>query len=415
MTTNGLGDGMRRLAVVGVPWSAEELKVAVQSAYRESARVLLVDTPEALANVSPMGNCEVISVVNNSPQLIAEALVSRSPDQVVAITELDMVRAAETRELLGLPGTSSHTERTVIDKYRTRVVLGAAGLSAVDCFRCSASELLTRLRCTRLPAVVKPRSFTGSHGVYLLSEDESLETAVSHVLAAYDLPTARDYGRDDILVEALIPGPEISAEAIVVEGVLRLLALTDKVTLEPPSFFEVGHIMPSRLSFGKYKIVSEYLQSVTTALGIWTSPIHAELKLSDDGVALIELHTRFGGGTIVRLLAESMKLDAYQLFFAAALDASLPGRAHEERPETCRGVAFFGARPDLTFSWPSFDFPFPGAVTAIDFDAQRTPQVREHEGIRLQHWRAGTVRFKATRREVEANIDFVKSIVQRMY
>lgn len=415
--------GWRSLAVVGVPWSADELAVAVRAARAVQARVLLLDTAQRLASVTASENCLPIPVAQRTPELIAEALAGHRTDQVVAITELEMVCAAQVRELLGLPGTSSTTERAVIDKHSTRQRLAAAGLTGVAFVRCPVTELQQRLAEVALPAVVKPRSFTGSHGVQMVRDHDDVDAAVQRVLAAYDLTAARSEGNDEVLIESLVPGPEFSAEAMVVDGTVRLLALTDKVTLRPPVFFEVGHLMPSRYTEQHGAEVLAYLQAVASALDVRTSPLHAELKLTgadgpDGGVELIELHTRFGGGTIVRLLAEAAGIDAYKEYFVAVLDLV----AFDSRPVTAslaagtvRGVAFFGARPDVPLSWPSFDLPCPSAVVSIDYDSGRVPAVRSHRGIHLQHWRPGSVRLAGGYAEVRSNIEFVASIVQQLY
>ena len=404
----------RALAIIGVPWSADELAVAIAAAGRLGARVLLVDTPSNLAAVPTLAGCQPVPVPAREPGLIAEAIRGHSPAQVVAITELEMICAARTRELLGLPGTSAETEAAVIDKARTRALLAAAGLTRVEFRLATVQTLVADLAGMPRPVIVKPSSFTGSHGVQLVDLTDDPAAVLDRLLACYDVPTAHRHGRDELVIESLIPGPEYSAEAVVVDGKACLLALTDKITLNPPAFFEVGHIMPSRRSAEHGALVAEYLQALADTLHIATSALHAELKIRPDGVELIELHTRFGGGTIVRLLAESLGIDAYQLLFAGVLDGQLPEDVIT-LPSTYRGVAFFGARPDRSLRWPTFDFPHPAPIISIDFDAGRSPAVREHEGIRLQHWRAGAVRLAGDYDEVRANIEFVKSIVQRLY
>lgn len=404
----------RTLAIVGLPWSSGELNVAVAAAGRLGAEVLLVDTPAKLATVAGLTDCRPIPVTEREPEQVAGVLGPLAPSQVVAITELEMVCAARTRELLGLPGTSAETEAAVVDKARTREALAAAGLTGVTFHRATLDTLVDHLAELPRPVIVKPVGFTGSHAVQLVSDGDDPNEVLARLLTGFDAPVARQHGRDQLVIESLVPGPEFSAEAVVVHGQARLLALTDKITLEPPAFFEIGHIMPSRHTTAYAPRVARYLQAVAEALRIQTSALHAELKITADRIELIELHTRFGGGTIVQLLAESMALDAYELLFAGVLDGRLPD-GNSSIPPRCRGVAFFGARPDQPLQWPSFDFPCPGPIVSIDFDAERSPPVRAHEGIRLQHWRAGTVRLAGRYDEVRADIEFVRSIVQRLY
>lgn len=374
------------IVVVGVPWSLDEIGLAARDAATLGTRIVLVDTPEALASVDGCAAVERRAVPALEPGEICAAIRDIRPVCVLAITELAMKVAAEVRERLGLPGTSALAEQRVIDKLLTRQVLRDQGLTAVPFRAGSLHSPEALLDGLSLPVVVKPRALTGSHGVRFVSDPAEL----CEIARPFDLVTAARFGRDELVAETFIPGPEISAEALVVEGELILLAMTDKVNTGPPYFHEIGHVMPSRYTEERVEQVSAYLQDVAAALGLVTSPVHAELKLLDGGVELVEIHSRFGGGRIVRLLEETYALRPYEAYFAAMLEGRRP---EPRRARGFFGSAFFTGDPDRPFAWRSFDFPHPDAVLEVDLDVRRQPKLREYEGVRLRYWRAGHVLF----------------------
>lgn len=373
---------MKMIAIIGVPWNGHELDPAAHAAEALGHRLCVVDTPAQLATVPDSVPCDRLAVADMTVECLATALAAVAPRCVVSITQMKLPLAAEVREALGLAGTPSAVEHTVSDKLLTRETLSRSRLTAVE-YRCtSVAGLTPLLHEIPLPVVVKPRTLAGSNGVRLLRSPADAADALSQYT---EQP-------DGLLVESYLPGVEISAEALAVNGRIVVLSLTDKVNTGAPYFQEIGHIMPSRHTAERGAQVTDYLQCVVTALGIETAPIHAELKLTDDGVDLVEIHTRFGGGNIVRLLSESRGVDAFTVYFSALLDGRPPVVAP---PEAVWGVGFFTARVGHDFKWRSFDLPHPDAVVRIDLDRRRRPKLHEFRGVRIRYWRAGHAIFRS--------------------
>jgi ATP-grasp domain len=391
------------IALIGVPWNAHELGPAAQDAEALGTALCLVDSEQALAKVPGDVRGDRLAVPAMDAEHVARALRDIRPAAVVSITEFRLTLAAQVRELLGRPGTSSAAELAVSDKLRTRQRLAEAGLTSVRFWSTPLAGLRETISPLDFPLVVKPRAFAGSNGVRMLSGPGDADD----VLAAFDVGAATAADRDGLLIESFIPGAEVSAEGLVVDGKLTVWSLTDKVNTGPPYFQEVGHVMPSRESAVRHAEVQDYLQRVVVALGIETAPIHAELMLQDGGVELVEIHTRFGGGNIVRLLTETLSCRPFRSYFSALLSGETPTITSAG---AVWGVGHFTARVGAPFTWSSYAFPHPQAVREIDLDASRTPKVREVEGIRIRYWRAGHVLFSSGHYdEVSANVRFMLS------
>jgi hypothetical protein len=389
------------IVVIGVPWSVHELAPAVRDARSLGARLRLVDTPDMLDRIETSFDIDLVPVRDLAVGEIVDALGRHRVDCVVSLTEMTLQLAAEVREALGHIGTSSQSERSVSDKALTRLVLSKNGLTRVKFWETSLGDLPSLVQTLELPLVVKPRALTGSTGVRLLRTAADL----AGLEVQYDCDVAVSYGRDRLLVESVIAGEEVSAEAIVVDGELTLLAVTDKFNTGPPHFFEVGHIMPSRHTANWAAKIAEYLQRIVEALKIVTSPIHAELKLSETGLELIEIHSRFGGDNIIRLLEHAFGVRAFETYFAAMLQGGTPGAAGAR--QSC-GVGFFTARLGQDYQPTSFSFPHPKRVVEIDFSMLRQPKLEAYEGVKLLYWRLGHCLFASDRYdEVFDNVSFV--------
>ena len=106
-----------------------------------------------------------------------------------------------------------------------------------------------------------------------------------------------DQSAHHFLVESFIPGVEVALEAVLDGGELTPLALFDKPDpLDGPLFEETIYVTPSRLSA---QIQAEILRVTTQAaqaIGLHMGPLHAELRINDTGVYVVEVAGRSIGG-----------------------------------------------------------------------------------------------------------------------
>lgn len=408
-------NGRPRLCIVGVPWNEYDIPYVLEDARAAGVRLSFVDTAAALTKVTTQsGGHDLIEVPELSPDSILSAVEGLDFAAVLSITELTTTLAAQVRERIHVAGTSVATETAVMDKAACRRLLRSAGLTDVQHIETNLAELAAGSISMEWPAVFKPRAFTGSHGVRLLRDSSDLRVAC----AAFDQEAAQQEGRDLVVIETFVPGPEISAEAIVFEGEVHLLAMQDKFNTGEPQFVETGHIMPSQLEPRATAAVKNFLGSVCSVLGIRTSALHAELKVTPDcRVELIELHTRFGGDRTVPLLDYTAGIRAYEQYFRVIARGQRPRIPPvEKHVGRYWGVAFFGGRVGTESAWQAWRFPDARAVTAVDYDASRKPRVVRHEGVALEYWRTGHIHFASSDYQiVRRNVEYVSSAFSGRY
>lgn len=162
-----------------------------------------------------------------------------------------------------------------------------------------------------LPCVVKPVDQQGQRGLSVVRERGELEAAVA---AAVEVSRGGGY-----LVEELVEGPEVTVNAVSVDGAFVPLAVTDRVTAEPPAYgVAVAHVWPSA---GDTEATIEAARLAAAALGVRDGPTYTQIRLGPDGPRVMELAARLGGGHDAELVetATNVSLNGLALDFALGL------------------------------------------------------------------------------------------------
>ena len=161
------------------------------------------------------------------------------------------------------------------------------------------------------PCVLKPLSLSASRGVIRANNREEFIAAAKRIrklLESPELRSSRESNLDRILVEGYIPGREVAVEGVVIEGVLRVLAIFDKPDpLEGPYFEETIYVTPSRLTETQQRAVRKCAEETARAVGLTHGPVHAEFRIGvdhagTDQVWPLEIAARPIGGLCARAL-----------------------------------------------------------------------------------------------------------------
>jgi len=277
----------------------------------------------------PLGGHPVVRVNPNDPERSVARLVAESGpvDAVVAADTPMLVLAAAAAARLGLPHNRVEAVRAAADKATQRRRWAAAGV-AQPAFRivpAGASEDALQDAAARVgyPCVVKAVSLSGSQGVLRADDGAAAADAarrIRQILRVAGRPTD-----EPLLVEAYIPGWELSVDGLLTRGELTVTAVFDKPdTPEGPTFEETVLLTPSRLP---QQILCEALRAAERAagaLGLRYGPIHAELRLDTRHrgrrPTMLELAARSIGGLCSRALCFLDGASLEQLVLANALD-----------------------------------------------------------------------------------------------
>ena len=241
-----------------------------------------------------------------SLETIVAALKDRPIDGVLAVGDRPTVLAALVSQAVGLPGNPPAAARAARDKRLAREKFRAAGLLVPEFFTVPAASdpesLVPRLS---FPVVIKPTVLSGSRGVIRADDPASFISAfrrLERLLDSDDVRELRDADTDIIQIERYIPGVEYAVEGLVGPGI-QILAIFDKPDpLQGPFFEETVYVTPSRASSQAQIDISLAVFRAVRALGLTHGPIHAECRVNERGVYILEVAARPIGGLCAKTL-----------------------------------------------------------------------------------------------------------------
>jgi biotin carboxylase len=281
----------------------------------------------------PLSHEHVIRVDPQDVEASADRLVAQSGpvDAVVAVDTPMLVLAAAAAARMGLAHNPVEAVWAATDKGQQRRCWAAAGV-AQPAFRIVPADatddaLQDAAARVRFPCVVKAVSLSGSQGV--LRADDAAGTLVAAGRIRQILADAGRPADEPLLVEAYLPGWELSVDGLLTGSQLTVTAVFDKPdTPQGPTFEETLLITPSRLP---QPILSDALRTAelaATALGLHYGPIHAELRLDTRHrgrrPTMLELAGRSIGGLCSRALRFLDGASLEQLVLANALGHRVP-------------------------------------------------------------------------------------------
>jgi biotin carboxylase len=272
----------------------------------------------------------------DQPESAADAILAdldARPDAVIAVDDAGLDLAAVLAQRLGVAANPPAAVRRLNDKRAFRELLLAAGLPC-PAFRAVAPDADPAAAGLPYPVVVKARRLSGSRGVLRADDAAALRRAARQVQAIQDRAD-RDSRALGLVVEAFIPGSEHALEALVDGGRLQVLAIYDKPDpLDGPAFEETILVTPSRLPAATQAALADAAQRAVTAAGIVTGPLHAEARVNDRGVWLLEAAPRSIGGLCGRILAPALGMSLEERILRQALGRPAP----EPRPAPAAGA-----------------------------------------------------------------------------
>jgi biotin carboxylase len=229
--------------------------------------------------------------------LSLDGVISPGTDWPVAI-------AARIAEKLGLPHPiSPATAVLATNKLRQRERFDEAGVPQPrwQVMSDDAFDL-------EPPYVVKAPDRQGQKGLSLVREPREAAEAIA---------AARASSRSGaVLVEEVVDGPEVTVIGFSAQGEFVPIAVTDRITAEPPAFgVALAHVFPSAHA----EAAAQVARRAVEALGIEAGPSYTQLRIGPAGPEVMEVAARLGGGHDAELVETALGVDLNGLALAAAL------------------------------------------------------------------------------------------------
>lgn len=279
------------------------------------------------------------------------------PDGIMTLaTDMPMRGVAKTSDKLHLHSINYETAVKATDKYDMIKAFKEHNVPspwyvAVD----TLEELKAHEADVFFPCIIKPTDNAGSHGVAKVHDFQEL-------LDNYEYAhSCSRHGK--VIVEEYLEGPEVSVEVMVVDGMVNILQITDKITTEAPHFVELGHTQPSRLPADTQQQIRKVTEMACKSIGIDKGPAHVEMKVTKRGPVMIELGARMGGDNITtHLVPLSTGID----MVGSTIKVAMGEQPNIEPTLHCGSAIRY------------FEVPF-GIIKAIDGveEAQKIPGVKQ--------------------------------------
>ncbi len=256
---------------------------------------------------------------------------TRPLDAIVAVDDSGTPLASAASERLGLPHNPLPAVLTASNKVMTRRAMRNAGIPTPRFLPFSVETVPVDVASTiRYPCVIKPVDRSGSQGVIRVDEPVAFPEAFTRVAA---IVRSCDRPRDEsLLVEDFVPGREVAVEGLLRGGELEVLAIFDKPDpLDGPFFEETIYVTPSRLDAQTQAAIVRSTASATRALGLREGPVHAELRINEANISVLEVAPRSIGGLCSRTLRFGAGLSLEELILRHAAGLPMPAHDRERR------------------------------------------------------------------------------------
>jgi biotin carboxylase len=309
----GAGPGHHQLRVKRVLLLATTTGYQLRSfgdAARAVGATLILATDRCDQLEDPWSDAAIAVRFGDDAEAVAaslEACVGAQPEAVLAVGDRPTVLAARVNEALRLHGNPVSAAVRSRNKLQAREALRAAGLP-VPAFQVVSlhEDPMALADETAYPAVLKPLALSASRGVMRVNTAaefvEGFER-LRRLMTAPDIRIERDAAHDAALIESFIAGEEYAVEGVLTRGEFQPFAIFDKPDpLDGPFFEESIYVTPSRQPAKTQEAIVSGVARAAAALELHHGPIHAECRVNQSGVYVLEVAARPIGGLCARAL-----------------------------------------------------------------------------------------------------------------
>ena len=309
-----------------LPTTTYRTKAFVEAALKLDVDVVAAsEQPSTLASRNPEG---FLTLDFSEPERAARQAIEFAAqfpiDAVIPVDEDTAVVAASVAYGLKLRHNPVEAAITAKNKHRMREVLSLSGVQVPRYWHFSLDEDPRDIAArVTYPCVVKPVFLSTSRGVMRADNEEEFTQVVRRLDRIVSDPKLQRRGgalAREALVEEFIPGFEVAVEGLVTDGEFRMLAIFDKPDpLDGPFFEETIYVTPSRLPREVQQQIVETTGAATRAMGLTKGPVHAELRVNEQGPWVIEVAARAIGGLCSRALRFDGGMSLEELIIRHAL------------------------------------------------------------------------------------------------
>ncbi len=259
----------------------------------------------------------------------------RKLDGVLSIASDVALTVASVADALGLPGIPVESAKLISNKIDMKDHLSRKGIALPWYSEINSAQELKQITKQRgFPVVVKPADSRGARGVLLLKNGEKLDWAFEN--------SKKFSMAGQVMVEEYVGGPQISTEALILNGVGYPIGFSDRnyeyLDKYAPFIIENGGSYPSKLAPQDQENIGSLAIEAGLAMGVTNGVVKGDMVLTPDGPKVIEIALRLSGGYFS---TDQIPLGTGVDLIEAAIKNALGLKINESdlKPKFCRGVA----------------------------------------------------------------------------
>lgn len=253
-------------------------------------------------------------------KIIELAIIFNIEYIAVVSTEKPLITASIVSQKLNLPFLLTHEQSLeVTDKIRMKKLMTRDNIltAKYDIVR-SYSDLLKKVKYFDLPIILKPTDSSGSRGISIYTGQEELPSLWDRAVMSSQAGTC-------LIEEFLVNGVEISIDAIIIKGKLKIIMTSQTVTKTVNNNVGIvtASIVPAEISNQMFLRVKEIMQNIVTSLKLNNSLFFAQFIIKNGNLFLLEYSARNTGGSKIDLIKYAYGVDIMDLYVALLFNKNL--------------------------------------------------------------------------------------------
>ncbi len=300
---------MKRVLLV-LPSSTYRTHAFVSAALKLGVELIIAtDQRQAMSDLVPNNTMRINFHDSDNIKSVVRGFDSGRPfDAVLGVDDISAWVAAIAATTQPIAHNAPEALQAARNKGLMRARIRESGLNSPRVTAIPVEQNPTGfLSSIDFPCVLKPSFLSASRGVTRANNRNEFEAAFERIVQLLALPDVAGKRMPgdaiEILVEDYIPGIEVALEGILSNGELKTLAIFDKPDpLEGPHFIETIYATPSRLPAYVQREITHTAHQAALAIGLKHGPIHAEIRVNDQGAWVVEIAGRSIGGLCSQVL-----------------------------------------------------------------------------------------------------------------
>ena len=223
---------------------------------------------------------DIESIKNIAQKEKVDFLITVCADQVLLVV-------AKVSEMLGLPCyISFKTAQDVSNKIRMKRIFKKIGIPTTDYVEMNQLDfdIISHL-C--YPLIIKPADAYSSKGVRKAENEEELKQ--------FYIEAAKISRSGGVIVEEFFQGDEISVDAFVVNGKVKILAVTNSDKVKNANRFVIFRgRYPATISKTTMKNIENIAQDIVNGFGLMNSPLLIQLLRNGENLSVLRVLCKNG-------------------------------------------------------------------------------------------------------------------------